>query len=125
MILSCNTVVAQWCDIRYIYQTNAVPSELLWLSQDLTREELRAGLDASLPTFAGCFAVDCRKANDANVGRLKEVTLTAMFCVLYVERSVPVATRTLVVCHRAWLYVWPFSICFCRRGCHTVVSSMV
>lgn len=41
--------------------------------QDLTREELRAGLDASLPTFAGCLAMDCRKANDTNVGRLKEV----------------------------------------------------
>lgn len=46
---------------------------LLSRLQDLTREELRAGLDASLPTFAGCMAVDCRKSGDVNIGRLKEV----------------------------------------------------
>eukprot|EP00752_Nemacystus_decipiens_P009822 g8764.t2 len=41
--------------------------------EDLTREELRAGLDASLPTFAGCLAMDCRKAGNANVVRLRDV----------------------------------------------------
>ncbi|CAN0025441.1 unnamed protein product, partial [Ectocarpus sp. 12 AP-2014] len=40
--------------------------------EDLTLEELRAGLDASLPTFAGCLAMDCRKAGNANVARLRE-----------------------------------------------------
>lgn len=43
--------------------------------QDLTREELRAGLDASLPTFAGCLAMDCRKAGNAHVVRLRDVSL--------------------------------------------------
>lgn len=42
--------------------------------KDLTRELLRAGMDASLPTFAGCLAMDCRKANNPHVGRLRDVS---------------------------------------------------
>lgn len=54
--------------------SSRLPPFTSWLRQDLTRELLRAGMDATLPTFAGCFAMDCRKSGHPNVARLRDVS---------------------------------------------------
>lgn len=56
------------------FDVTSLPLFTFWLLQDLTRELLRAGMDATLPTFAGCFAMDCRKSGHSNVARLRDVS---------------------------------------------------